>query len=139
MTQAPDQLPVRVLVVDDHADVRFLVRAILEDAGPAVVHAGEASGAAIGATLSRGIRSSPLRPLDMAGGAIVGAAHHGVDDGGGVGAVAHEVAEQCQAIDAAGARVRETGVERLDVGVDVREQSEAHGAGAAGLSCGPGS
>ena len=41
----------------------------------ALVLAGEASGAAIGASLSRGIRSSPLRPLDMAGGAIVGAAH----------------------------------------------------------------
>ena len=41
----------------------------------AFVLAGEATGAAIGATLSRGIRSSPLRPLDMAGGAIVGAAH----------------------------------------------------------------
>jgi S1-C subfamily serine protease len=41
----------------------------------AFVLAGEASGAAIGATLSRGIRSGPLRPLDMAGGAIVGAAH----------------------------------------------------------------
>jgi S1-C subfamily serine protease len=41
----------------------------------AFVLAGEASGAAIGATMSRGIRSSPLRPLDMAGGAIVGAAH----------------------------------------------------------------
>ena len=45
MTQAPAQRPVRVLVVDDHADVRFLVRAILEDAAPAVVFAGEASGA----------------------------------------------------------------------------------------------
>ena len=44
MTQAPDQLPVRVLVVDDHADVRFLVRAILEDA-PGVVFCGEAPGA----------------------------------------------------------------------------------------------
>jgi CheY-like chemotaxis protein len=33
---------VRVLVVDDHADVRFLIRAILEDAGPDVVFAGEA-------------------------------------------------------------------------------------------------
>lgn len=45
MTQGPTQRPVRVLVVDDHADVRFLVRAILEDAAPAVVFAGEASGA----------------------------------------------------------------------------------------------
>jgi CheY-like chemotaxis protein len=34
-----------VLVVDDHADVRFLVRAILEDAGPEVEFAGEAAGA----------------------------------------------------------------------------------------------
>jgi CheY-like chemotaxis protein len=34
-----------VLVVDDHADVRFLVRVILEDAGPDVVFAGEAPGA----------------------------------------------------------------------------------------------
>jgi CheY-like chemotaxis protein len=45
MTQAPDQHPVRVLVVDDHADVRFLVRAILEDAAPGVEFAGEASSA----------------------------------------------------------------------------------------------
>src|SRR5215211_4267453 len=45
MTQGPAQRPVRVLVVDDHADVRFLLRAILEDAAPAVVFAGEASGA----------------------------------------------------------------------------------------------
>ena len=45
MTHDPAQRPVRVLVVDDHADVRFLVRAILEDAAPAVVFAGEASGA----------------------------------------------------------------------------------------------
>ena len=46
MTRAPAQRPVRVLVVDDHADVRFLVRVILEDAAPAVAFAGEASGAA---------------------------------------------------------------------------------------------
>jgi CheY-like chemotaxis protein len=45
MTQGPAQRPVRVLVVDDHADVRFLVRVILADAAPAVVFAGEASGA----------------------------------------------------------------------------------------------
>jgi CheY-like chemotaxis protein len=45
MTQGPSQRPVRVLVVDDHADVRFLVRVIHEDAGPGVVFAGEASGA----------------------------------------------------------------------------------------------
>ena len=42
----------------------------------AFVLAGEAIGAAIGSTLSRGIRTNAaLRPLDMAGGAIVGAAH----------------------------------------------------------------
>jgi len=45
MTHDPAQRPVRVLVVDDHADVRFLVRAILQDAAPAVAFAGEASGA----------------------------------------------------------------------------------------------
>ena len=45
MTQAPAQRPVRVLVVDDHADVRFLVRAILQDAGPDVTYAGEAASA----------------------------------------------------------------------------------------------
>jgi len=46
MTQGPPKRPVRVLVVDDHADVRFLVRAILEDAGPPIQFAGEAPGAA---------------------------------------------------------------------------------------------
>ena len=45
MTPGPSQRPVRVLVVDDHADVRFLVRVILDDAGPGVVFAGEAPGA----------------------------------------------------------------------------------------------
>ncbi len=43
MTHGPPQRPVRVLVVDDHADVRFLVRAILDDAGPEVEFAGEAA------------------------------------------------------------------------------------------------
>jgi CheY-like chemotaxis protein len=45
MTHGPPAAPVRVLVVDDHADVRFLVRAILGDAEPRVVFAGEAAGA----------------------------------------------------------------------------------------------
>jgi CheY-like chemotaxis protein len=45
MTQGPSPRPVRVLVVDDRADVRFLLRAILEDAAPEVEFAGEASGA----------------------------------------------------------------------------------------------
>jgi CheY-like chemotaxis protein len=43
MTHDPANRPVRVLVVDDHADVRFLVHAILDDAGPGVEFAGEAS------------------------------------------------------------------------------------------------
>jgi CheY-like chemotaxis protein len=43
MTHGEPKPPVRVLVVDDHADVRFLVRAILDDAGPDVEYAGEAS------------------------------------------------------------------------------------------------
>ena len=45
MTPGPSQRPVRVLVVDDHADVRFLVRVILEDAAPDVAFAGDAPGA----------------------------------------------------------------------------------------------
>ena len=45
MTHGLPQRPVRVLVVDDHADVRFLVRAILQDAGPDVAYAGEAASA----------------------------------------------------------------------------------------------
>jgi CheY-like chemotaxis protein len=45
MTDLTPNRPVRVLVVDDHADVRFLIRAILDDAGPEVEFAGEASGA----------------------------------------------------------------------------------------------
>jgi CheY-like chemotaxis protein len=46
MTLGPSSAPVRVLVVDDHADVRFLVRTILRDAGPPLEVAGEAAGAA---------------------------------------------------------------------------------------------
>ena len=41
----------------------------------AFVVGGEAIGAGIGSAMSRGIRFSALRPLDMAGGALVGAAH----------------------------------------------------------------
>jgi CheY-like chemotaxis protein len=37
--------PVTVMVVDDHADVRFLIRAIVDDAGPQLRLAGEAAGA----------------------------------------------------------------------------------------------
>ena len=40
-----------------------------------LVVTGEAIGAAGGAVLSRGIRTSPLRPIDALGGAIVGVAH----------------------------------------------------------------
>ena len=45
MTHGLTQRPVRELVVDDHADVRFLVRVILQDAGPDVAFAGEAASA----------------------------------------------------------------------------------------------
>jgi CheY-like chemotaxis protein len=40
-----DGRTVRVLVVDDHADVRFLIRTILREAGPPLTVAGEAPGA----------------------------------------------------------------------------------------------
>jgi DNA-binding NarL/FixJ family response regulator len=36
--------PVRTLIVDDHADVRFLIRAIMEDAAEDVEVVGEADG-----------------------------------------------------------------------------------------------
>ena len=46
MPQAPDPIaPVRVMVVDDHADVRFLIRIIVDEASEPVEVAGEASGA----------------------------------------------------------------------------------------------
>jgi S1-C subfamily serine protease len=41
----------------------------------AFVLTGEALGAGVGATMSRGLRFSALRPIDMAGGAVVGVAH----------------------------------------------------------------
>src|SRR5215210_7468772 len=40
-----ERSPVKVMVVDDHADVRFLIRLIVEDAGPQLELAGEAAGA----------------------------------------------------------------------------------------------
>ena len=40
-----------------------------------LVLAGEAIGTTVGAQLSRGLRTSPLRPLDALGGALVGMAH----------------------------------------------------------------
>ena len=55
--------------------------------------------------------------------------HHDVDDRHRVRAVADEVAEQCVAIDALRACVCETRVERLEIGVNVGQQREAHGAG----------
>ena len=54
MTHGLSQRPVRVLVVDDHADVRFLVRAILEDAAPDVAFAGEAATAREAVAAARG-------------------------------------------------------------------------------------
>jgi CheY-like chemotaxis protein len=36
-------VPVRVMIVDDHADVRYLLRAIVEEARPEVVVAGQAA------------------------------------------------------------------------------------------------
>ena len=36
---------VRTLIVDDHADVRFLIRTIVQDAGPPLEVVGEAEGA----------------------------------------------------------------------------------------------
>lgn len=58
------------------AGVEQPMRALLTLCGlGAFVLAGEATGAAIGTRLSLGLRSSPLRPFDALGGALVGAAH----------------------------------------------------------------
>jgi CheY-like chemotaxis protein len=43
-TPHTSRVPVRVMIVDDHADVRYLLRAILEDAAGEIVVAGEAPG-----------------------------------------------------------------------------------------------
>ena len=58
------------------AEVEQPMRALLTLGGVlGLVLAGEAIGTALGAQMSRGLRSSPLRPLDAIGGAIVGMAH----------------------------------------------------------------
>lgn len=58
------------------AEIEQPMRAVVTLLGlGALVLGGEALGAGIGAMLSRGLRASPLRPLDMAGGALVGAGH----------------------------------------------------------------
>jgi S1-C subfamily serine protease len=57
-------------------EVRQPARALVALLGVvAFVAIGETVGAAAGAMMSRRVRLSPLRPLDMAGGAVVGVAH----------------------------------------------------------------
>ncbi|MBW3612746.1 MAG: MarP family serine protease [Chloroflexi bacterium] len=64
------------LLRDSLAEIEQPTRALVTILGlGALVLGGEALGAALGATLSHGLRRSPLRPLDMLGGAAVGAAH----------------------------------------------------------------
>lgn len=61
---------------DSLAEIEQPTRALVTILGlGALVLSGEALGAGLGATLSHGLRRSPLRPLDMLGGAAVGAAH----------------------------------------------------------------
>ena len=58
------------------AEIEQPTRALVTVMGlGALVVVGEATGAAIGARLSLGLRGSPLRPIDAIGGAVVGAAH----------------------------------------------------------------
>lgn len=58
------------------AEIEQPMRALVTLLGlGAIVLAGEAAGAGIGARMSGEIRFSPLRPLDALGGAVVGAAH----------------------------------------------------------------
>jgi S1-C subfamily serine protease len=58
------------------AQVEQPMRALVTILGlGAFVVTGEATGAAIGAQMSHGLRRSPFRPIDAMGGALVGAAH----------------------------------------------------------------
>jgi S1-C subfamily serine protease len=58
------------------AQIEQPMRALLTLIGVlGLVLTGEAVGATVGAQMSRGIRSSPLRPFDALGGAVVGMAH----------------------------------------------------------------
>jgi S1-C subfamily serine protease len=58
------------------AQVEQPMRALVTILGlGAFVVTGEATGAAIGAQMSHGLRRSPFRPIDAMGGAMVGAAH----------------------------------------------------------------
>jgi len=59
-------------------------------------------------------------------GAFFDHAGDGVDDVGGIGAVADVVAEEHEASRPHVARVLETGVERLPVAVDVSEERDEH-------------
>jgi uncharacterized membrane protein required for colicin V production len=69
-------LAAATLLREPLAEIEQPMRAIVTLLGlGAFVLTGEAVGAAVGASASRGIRFSPLRPLDMLGGALVGAAH----------------------------------------------------------------
>ena len=64
------------LLHDQLQEIKQPARAVAALLGVvAFVAIGETTGAAVGATISRRIRFSPLRPLDMAGGAVVGVAH----------------------------------------------------------------
>ena len=69
-------LLVASLIRDSLAAMEQPTRAVVTLLGlGAFVVSGEAIGATVGSGMSRGIRDSALRPADMAGGAIVGAAH----------------------------------------------------------------
>ena len=59
-------------------------------------------------------------------GAFLDHAGDGVDDIGGIGTVADVVAEEHEASNPHAARVRETGVERLPVAVNVSEERDEH-------------
>jgi uncharacterized membrane protein required for colicin V production len=69
-------LVLATLLSEQLADIEQPTRALVTMLGLGMlVLAGEATGAALGATVSKGLRTTWFRPLDALGGALVGVAH----------------------------------------------------------------
>jgi len=59
-------------------------------------------------------------------GALLGQGHRPIHHGAGIGAVTHQIAQQGEALCAVAAGVSHAGVQRLEVGMDIRQQGPLH-------------